>query len=165
MYDLIALAFEADITRCATYMIAREDGMGLGDKFPVITFGYKGHHSISHDKSQGAYERWGKYDQFLNEQYAYFINKLSKIRDENGSILESTIAMHGSACSTTHNARNYPIVITGGQGIGLKGNNFIKYDESTPLANMYATLLNVLDVPVKKFADSSKDFELSGMLS
>ena len=165
MYDLIALAFEADITRCATYMIAREDGIGLGDKFPVSAFGYKGHHSMSHDKSLGAHERWGKYDRFLNEQYAYFINKLSRIQDENGSILDSTIAMHGSACSTTHNARNYPIVICGGQGIGLRGNSFVKYDDSTPLSNMYATLLNVLGIPTRKFADSTENFELSRILS
>ncbi|MCH2205560.1 MAG: DUF1552 domain-containing protein [Lentisphaerales bacterium] len=165
MYDLIALAFEADITRCATYMIAREDGMGYGDKFPVITFGYKGHHSISHDKSKGGYERWGHYDQFLNEQYAYFIDKLSKLRDENGSILDSTMAMHGSACSTTHNARNYPIVIAGGQGLGLAGGTFLKYDEKTPLSNMYATMLNILGVPTKKFADSTKDFELTDMFA
>lgn len=155
MYDLIALAFEADITRVATYMISREDGMGFGDKFPIITLGYKGHHGISHDRSKGSFERWGCYDRFLNEQFAYFVDKLSNIQDENGSILDSTMAMHGSACSTTHNARNYPIVIAGGQKLGLVGGQFLKFNEKTPLANMYVTMLNSLGVPTKKFADST----------
>ncbi|MCM8533709.1 MAG: DUF1552 domain-containing protein [Lentisphaeraceae bacterium] len=155
MYDLIALAFEADITRVATYMIAREDGMGFGDKFPVITFGYKGHHAISHDKSKGGYERWARYDRFLTEQFAYFVGKLSKIKDENGSILDSTMAMHGSACSSTHNARNYPIVIAGGQKLGLAGGQYLKFDEKTPLSNMYLTMLHSLGVNRKTFADST----------
>lgn len=155
MYDLIALAFEADITRVATYMISREDGMGFGDKFPSIVFGYKGHHGISHDKTEGGYERWGRYDQFLVEQFSYFVEKLSKINDENGSILDSTMSMFGSACSTTHNARNYPIVIAGGQKLGLKGGQFLKFDEKIPLSNMFTTMLNTLDVPTKKFSDST----------
>ena len=155
MYDLIALAFEADITRVATYMISREDGMGFGDKFPTIMFGYKGHHGISHDKSEGGYERWGRYDQFLISNFAYFVDKLSKINDENGPILDTTMSMFGSACSNTHNARNYPIVLAGGQKLGLKGGQFLKFTEKTPLANMYTTMLNALDVPTKKFADNT----------
>lgn len=155
MYDLIALAFEADITRVATYMLSREDGMGFGDRFPTILFGYKGHHGVSHDKSEGGYERWGKYDQFLIEQFAYFTDKLSKINDENGPILDSTMSMFGSACSTTHNARNYPIVIAGGQKLGLKGGKFLKFSEKIPLSNMFVTMLNTLGAPTKKFADNT----------
>lgn len=155
MYDLIALAFEADITRVASYMLSREDGMGFGDKFPTIMFGYKGHHGVSHDKSKGGYERQGRYDQFLIQQFAYFTEKLSKINDENGSILDSTISMFGSACSGTHNARNYPIVIAGGQKLGLKGGQFLKFPEKIPLSNMYTTMLNTLGVPTKKFADNT----------
>jgi hypothetical protein len=157
MYDLIALAFEADITRVVTYMIAREDGMGFGDKFPVITFKFKGHHGISHDHSKGGYERQARYDQFLIEQFAYFVDKLSKIKDENGPILDSTMAMFGSACSGTHNARNYPTVIAGGQNLGLKGGQFLKFPEKIPMANLFVTMLNQLGNPVEKFADSTGD--------
>ena len=155
MYDLMAMAFETDITRVISYMIAREDGMGFGDRFPVITFKFNGHHGLSHDGDKGHFERQGIYDQFLVEQFAYFVAKLSKITDENGSILDSTVAMYGSSCSNTHNARNYPTVIAGGQKLGLKGGQFIKCDEKIPMSNLFVTLLNQLGAPTEKFADST----------
>jgi hypothetical protein len=155
MCDLIVLAFQTDLTRVVTYMIAREDGLGLGDQFPRLALGLGGHHQLSHDRNEGAFERWARYDRFLAEQLAYFLRRLSETRDAHGPLLESTVVLYGSACSTTHNARNYPLVLAGGQAMGLGHGRYLRLPESTPLANLFVSLLSAVGVRVRSFADST----------
>ncbi len=156
MCDLIVLAFQTDTTRVATYMLAREDGMGWGDQFPVIALGLKGgHHALSHDRTEGAFERWARYDQFLAQQYAYLLKRLSETRDEHGPLLDNTLAFYGSACSTTHNARNCPLVLAGARNMGVKHGQFREFGESIPLSNLYVSMCNALEVPITSFADST----------
>ncbi len=156
MCDLIVLAFQTDTTRIATYMIAREDGMGWGDQFPGIALGLKGgHHGLSHNRSEGCFERWARYDEWLAQHYAYFLKRLSETRDEHGPLIDDTMALFGSACSTTHNARNYPLVLAGGRNMGIRHGQFRQFPESVPLANLYVSMLGALDVPVPSFADST----------
>jgi hypothetical protein len=157
MLDLIVLAFQTDTTRVATYMLAREDGMGWGDQFPGLALGLKGgHHHLSHDRTDGSFERWSRYDQFLTKQLAYFLERLSRTRDEHGPLLESSLVLYGSACSTTHNARNYPLVLAGGQKtLGLVHGSYRTLAESIPLSNLFVSLLGALDAPVTSFADST----------
>lgn len=159
MFDIILLTFQTDSARVVSYMIAREDGMGFGDKFPVIALGLKGHHGLSHDRNKGAFERMGKYDQFLAKQYAYFLDRLSKVSDENGPLIDTTMTMYGSCCSTVHNARNYPIIIAGGKKMGIDHGKYTVHKESVPLSNLYVSMLNALDVPTKKFADSTGNLD------
>jgi hypothetical protein len=155
MCDLIVLAFQTDATRVATYMVAREDGMGWGDQFPTIALGLGGHHNLSHDRSEGSFQRWARYDQFLVDQLAYLLQRLSAVRDEHGTLLESSLVLYGSACSATHNARNYPLVLAGGQSMGIKHGRFRKFTESTPLSNLFVSMLAALGVRVPGFADST----------
>lgn len=156
MCDLVVLAFQTDTTRVATYMVAREDGMGWGDQFPGLALGLKGgHHHLSHDRTEGSYERWARYDQFLTEQLAYFLERMSRTRDEHGPLLDDTIVLYGSACSTTHNARNYPLVLAGGRNMGLKHGRYRQFSDAIPLSNLFVSLLGALDVRVGSFADST----------
>ena len=157
LYNLIVLAFQTDTTRAATYLLSQEDGKGLSDKFPAIALGLAGHHSLSHGTGKGkdGYERWARYDQFLASQHAYFLDRLSKTQDGDGSLLDSTIVLFGSATSTTHNARNYPIHLAGGKKLGLRHGAYHKYTEATPLSNLFVTMLDRMQVPVEKFADST----------
>jgi hypothetical protein len=156
MCDLIVLAFQTDATRVATYMLAREDGMGWGDQFPALALGLKGgHHHLSHDRNEGFHERWARYDQFLAQQFAYFLERMTRTRDEHGPLLESTMVLYGSACSTTHNARNYPLVLAGGKTMGLAHGKYRKYSDAVPLSNLFVSLLGALDVRVPSFSDST----------
>ena len=154
MYDMMAMAFETDITRVSTYMIAREDGLGVGDKIPTIALGLKGYHSIQHDKGTDAYINWGKLDRWLSVQFNYFLEKLKNMQDENGSILDSTMILYGSAQSNTHNARNYPMLLAGGKNMGLKHNRCLRYTEKTPLADLYVGMLQAYGINDKSFSDS-----------
>ena len=156
MFDLIVLAFQTDLTRVATFMMAREDGMGLGDLFPKFAIGVdKGHHTISHDNVDGHFAEWGGYDRWLTEQFAYFVKRMSTVEDDQGPLLDSSIVLYGSACSTTHNATNYPLVLAGGGDLGLRHGRYVRQEHETPLSNLFVTLLNAAGVPTDRFADST----------
>lgn len=156
MCDLMVLAFQTDTTRVATYMVAREDGMGWGDQFPGLALGLKGgHHHLSHDRTEGFYERWALYDQFLAQQFAYFLERMTTTRDEHGALLDSTMVLYGSACSTTHNARNYPLVLAGAKTMGLRHGRYRLFSDAVPLANLFVAMLQGLGVPATSFADST----------
>lgn len=162
MYDLIVLGFELDLTEVASYMVAREDGMGLGEAYPKIALGLKkGHHKISHDKADGHWQEWGQYDQWLASHFAYFLDKMKNTHDEFGSLLDNTQILYGSACSNTHNARNYPLILAGGKNMGLQHGRYTQFSDEIPLSNLFTRMLQGSGVPVHGFADSSED--LSGL--
>lgn len=155
MYDLIVLAFQLDLTEVVSYMVAREDGMGYGDHYPNLALGIKKrHHAISHDKTTGHWEEWGRYDQWLAKQFTYFIDKLKTTEDEFGPLLDNTQVLYGSACSTTHNARNYPLILAGGKNMGLKHGAYHKFTEETPMSNLFVHMLRSAGVATNSFADS-----------
>ena len=155
-YDLIALAFQTDLTRVVTYMLGREDGMGYGDNFPKLALGIdRGHHTISHDTHEGHWGEWGPFDAWYAEQFAYFVGRMRDTEDEFGPLLDDTLVLYGSSCSTTHNARNCPLLLVGGDRMGVRHGRYERYDEETPLSNLYVSLLSGLGVETESFADST----------
>ena len=156
MYDLMFLAFQTDTTRVATYQISQEDGKGVSDKFPAIALELSGHHSLSHGGGkEGGYENWARYDQFLATQHAYFLDRLRITQEGDGALLDSTVTLFGSATSTTHNARNYPLLLAGGKKLGFRHGEYHKFTESTPLSNLFVTMQQKLGVESEQFADST----------
>ena len=156
MMDLMILGFQTDATRVISYLMAREDGMGFGDNFPKIVLGLQGHHTISHDRATGHWEDWGQLDRWYAKQFAYFIEKMKNTQDLHGSLLDNTMILYGSACSTTHNARNYPLILAGGSKLGIEHGAFTKFDENKErLSNLYLNMLNRLDIEADSFSDST----------
>lgn len=156
MYDLMVLGFQTDMTRVISYMVSREDGMGFGDNFPQLALGIKkGHHQITHDKTTGHWEDWGRYDQWLAEQFGYFVQRMATMQDEHGSLLDNTVILYGSGTSSTHNARNYPLILAGGSNLGIEHGSYHRFDEKEPMSNLFVSMLNAIDVPTDKFADST----------
>jgi len=163
MLDLIVLAFETDTTRAAAYQMCAEDGVGVCDRFPVLSGVCKGgHHGLSHDNDS---LDWAKYDRYLAEQFAYFLQRLGSIREGESRLLDNTMALYGSGTSTTHNARNYPTILAGGKNLGLKHGRFIKQPAERPLGDLYLTMLHRYDIPVPSFAGNAGEFSeiLSGV--
>lgn len=155
-FDLIVLGFQTDITRVVTYMTGREDGMGFADNFPNLALGIKkGHHTISHDKATGHWGEWGRYDRWHAEQFAYFLERMNTIADEHGPLLDGTLVLYGSCCSTTHNARNYPLVLAGGGELGIRHGRYTIHDESIPFSNLLLSMLRAVGVDAESFADST----------
>ncbi|MDP7203952.1 MAG: DUF1552 domain-containing protein [Pirellulaceae bacterium] len=157
MYDLMFLAFQTDSTRLATYMIGQVAGATtIANAFPAC-IGLQGNwHGLAHGAGKkGGYERLGRFDQFLAEHLASFLEKLASTPEGDGTLLDRTIILYGSSNSRTHNNRNYPLVLAGGRGLGLKHGQYLRYKDDLPLANLFVTILHRLGIESPSFADSS----------
>src|SRR5689334_8182667 len=154
MFDLIALAFDADITRTVAFMLNREDGMGISDTFPLKLGLSKTHHNLSHATDKEGQLQFARYDLFLSQRIAHFLQKLNEYQDRNGSVLDNTIVMFGSGASTTHNPRNLPTLIAGGASMGLKHGTYWA-DGETRMSNVHLSILRTLSIEQESFSDST----------
>jgi hypothetical protein len=155
MFDLIALAFDADITRTVTFMLNREDGMGISDTFPLKMGLSKTHHNLSHATDKVGQLDFAKYDLFLSKQIAHFLDRMSGYQDRNGSALDNTIVLFGSGASTTHNNHNIPTLVAGGANMGLKHGQYWRGEGEARMSNMYVSVLRALGVEQENFSDST----------
>ncbi|MCY2966970.1 MAG: DUF1552 domain-containing protein [Planctomycetota bacterium] len=154
MFDLIALAFDADITRSVAFMLNREDGMGISDTFPLKLGLGRTHHNLSHADDKDGQLAFAKYDLFLSQQIAHFMERLETYQDANGSVLDNTILLFGSGASTTHNPLNLPTLVAGGKNMGLKhGTHWRK--PNTPMSNLYLSILRSMKIETESFSDST----------
>ena len=155
MFDLIALAFDADITRTVTFMLNREDGMGISDTFPLKLGLSKTHHNLSHATDKAGQLDFAKYDLFLSTQIAHFLDRLSGYQDRNGSAIDNTVVVFGSGASTTHNNHNLPTLVAGGANLGLKHGQYWRGEGESRMSNMYVSILRALQVEQENFSDST----------
>ncbi|MCA9008181.1 MAG: DUF1552 domain-containing protein [Planctomycetaceae bacterium] len=154
MFDLIALAFDADITRSVAFMLNREDGMGISDTFPLKLGLTRTHHSLSHAGDKEGQLEFARYDYFLSQQLAHFLGRLTEYQDRDGSVLDNTIVLFGSGASTTHNPGNLPTLIAGGRNLGLQHGTYWRHGE-TRMSNVYLSILHSMGIELDSFADST----------
>jgi hypothetical protein len=154
MLDLIALAFDADITRSVTFMLNREDGMGISDTFPLKLGLSKTHHNLSHATDKEGQLQFAKYDLFLSQQIAHFLNRLNSYQDRQGSVLDNTIVLYGSGARTTHTSTNLPTLVAGGANMGLKHGHYWRSGEGR-MSNVYLSILRSMGIGVESFSDST----------
>ncbi|MCA9129959.1 MAG: DUF1552 domain-containing protein [Planctomycetales bacterium] len=157
MYDLLYLAFRTDSTRVATYQITNmADASSKAGKFPQLQ-GFKSSlHTLAHDWNKpGGAQALGLWDKFMVEQYSYFLQRLADAPERHGSILDHSVILYGSSNSNTHNNRNYPLLLAGGQALGLKHGRYLRLSEDIPMSNLLLTMLNCVGVHAESFADST----------
>lgn len=152
MFDLIALAFDADITRSVTFLLHREDGMGISDTFPLKLGLNHTHHNLSHKGDKAGMLEFAKYDLFLSRQLAYFLKRINEFQDNKGSVLDNTIVLYGSGASTTHRNTNLPTLIAGGGNMGLKHGQYAR--GRTRMTNMFLSILHSMGIEEESFGDS-----------
>jgi hypothetical protein len=154
MLDLLALAYQTDLTRISTFMLAREVS---SRPYPEIGVS-DSHHALSHhqDKPDNL-ERLHKVNMYHVQQFAHFVEKLAATRDGAGTLLDTTLLLYGTAISdsNTHFHDDLPIALIGGKATGITGNRYVRYPKATPLANLHLTLLDKLGVRVEKFGDAT----------
>ena len=155
MFDLIALAFDADITRSIAFMLNREDGMGISDTFPIKLGIKRTHHSLSHAQDKDGQLMFAKYDQFLTEQLVHFFKRLQGYKENQGTVLDNTIVLYGSGASTTHLPENLPTLVAGGANMGLKHDQYWR-NGKTQMSDVFLSVLHSLGVEEETFADSTK---------
>jgi Protein of unknown function (DUF1552) len=154
MGDLLALAFQADLTRIATFVFANDgsnksykDDLGIGD----------GHHDLSHhQKNKEKLEKIQKINAFHISQLAYLMEKLKAVKEGEGTLLDNCMICYGSGISdgNAHNHDDLPILLAGKGGGSLKTGRHITYPKDTPLTNLYLSMLDRMGVKVDSFGDS-----------
>ena len=153
MFDLIALAFDADIARSIAFMLNREDGMGISDTFP-IKLGIKRTTSLSHAQDKDGQLQFAKYDQFLTEQLVHFFKRLQGYQDNRGTVLDNTIVLYGSQASTTHLPKNLPTLIASGAN-GPAARPILARGD-TQMSDVFLSILHSMGIEEKRFADSAQ---------
>lgn len=154
MMDLLALAYQTDLTRISTFMLAREVS---GRAYPEIGVS-DSHHPLSHHQDEPAkLERLHQVNAYHLQQFAYLVAKLDALPEGDGTMLDSTLFLYGTGISdsNTHFHDDLPIALVGGKNAGVKGGRYIRYAADTPLANLHVTILEKLGVPVEAFGDSN----------
>ena len=103
-------------------------------------------------------EQYAKINTWHVEQYAYFLNNLKSIKEGDGNLLDNSMIMFSSGLrdGNRHSPYNLPIVMAGSGGGKLKTGQNIQFEKNTPLANLYLTMLQNMDVNVDKFGDSTR---------
>ena len=181
MYELIYLAFLSDSTRVATFQLGRENGEGPHDLLSLAV-GLGKAHALTHDvKKPGGWKNLGTYNRYQAEEFGRFAKRLRDTPEPNGNgnLLDNTFAMHGSASSSFHLSRNYPIISAGGKNLGFTNGRYLKFGtgnednqagagitsdagwrgkitvEELPLAQLFVTVLQRLGVETDTFAGHS----------
>ena len=154
-FDLIVAAFQANMTRIATFMMAAEVSnqsyahVGVPDAF----------HPVSHHAdNKASMEKLVLIQRYHTQVFADFMTKLTKIPDgDGGSILDNSIFLYGSNMSNSnqHNQFPLPTLVFGGGAGKIKGQQHLVYPDRTPLSNLLFTLLVRAGVPVEKVGDST----------
>jgi hypothetical protein len=154
MMDLLALAYQTDLTRISTFMLAREVS---GRAYPEIGVA-DSHHPLSHhqDKPE-TLERLHRVNEYHVQQFAHLVGKLAATPSGDGTLLDSTLLLYGTGISdsNTHFHDDLPIALVGGSATGIHGNRYVRYAKGTPLANLHVTLLDKLGVHIDKFGDAT----------
>ena len=155
MFDLIALAFDADITRSVAFMLNREDGMGISDTFPIKLGINQTHHNLSHVQDKDGQLKFAKYDKFLTEQLVHFFKRLQGYKENKGNVLDNTIVLYGSGASTTHLPANLPTLVAGGANMGLHHGQYWR-NGKTQMSDVFLSILHSMGIEEDTFADSTK---------
>jgi hypothetical protein len=161
MFDMMALAFQADLTRVATFVIANE---GSNRNYKSIGVA-EGHHELSHHGNDKAkHEKIKKINQYHLQQFAYFLEKLKGTKEGNASILDSSMLVYGSAIGdgNRHNHDELPILVAGKGAGTLKTGQHLRFAKDTPLANLHLSLLERMGVALPSFGDSTGKLENIG---
>jgi len=155
MFDLQVLALQADLTRVWTFMYARE---ASSMTFPHLGISM-GHHEISHHNFEAdKLAALAKINVDQSAHFAYFLAKLDAIKEGSSTLLDHSLIMYGSDLSvpTVHSQHDLPIIVAGGASGRMAGGRYIIYPgDTTPLTNLYLTMLDKVGVPTEKLGDST----------
>ena len=153
MYDLMALAFQTDLTRVFSFMMARE----LSQRsYPQVGVP-EPHHATSHHQDDPAkLAKLVKIQNYHVSLFSYFLEKLRSTPDGDGNLLDHSMILYGSSLSNSniHNHNPLPILMAGGGNGQIKGGRHLKFAENTPMANLLLAMLNRAGVPQDKVGDS-----------
>jgi hypothetical protein len=155
MIDLQVLAMQADITRVGSFMIGREISnrtypeIGVPDSHHMLS-----HHGHNPDKIA----KLARINRYHMEYFAYYLQRMQDVQDGEGSLLDRTLVLRGSAFGdpNDHDFMDLPIVVAGGL---VPGDRHVTAPPGMTASNLLLAALNLLDVPVTRFGDSTGVFQ------
>jgi hypothetical protein len=156
-FDQIALAWQANLTRVSTFMMAREVSMRTYTNLEISD----AFHPLSHHQENAAkIDKLVKVQNFHTQVFAGFLDKLAATPDGERTLLDNSIVLFGSNMSNSdrHNNDPLPSAVFGHAGGKIKGGQHLKYPQDTPHANLLLTLLDRAGVPMEKLGDSTGTF-------
>jgi uncharacterized protein DUF1552 len=159
MFDLLAIAWQADLTRVATLLLARELSNRVYPRSGIT----EGFHNCSHHSGVPAnIDRLARLNEYhTRATIASLLQKLASTPDGDGNLLDHVLVVYGSGLSNAnqHDHDPLPMIVAGGAG-GVRGGRHVAVPAGTPAANLLLGVLQKLDVPVTSFADSAGVVEL-----
>ncbi|MES2626164.1 MAG: DUF1552 domain-containing protein [Pseudomonadota bacterium] len=161
MYDLIALAFEGDITRSATFMLGR-DLSSITHPESGFTGGWHG--TSHHGDTPANIANYAKVNRYHVANLAYFMDKLSKIEDVEGTALDNVLIYKGSNMGNSHRHAHekVPVILAGGIDGTFKGNRHISYPDNVErTSNMLLSILHLYGIEAETFNNGNKPLEIS----
>ncbi len=154
MYDLLALAYQANVTRVFSFMVAREVSNRTYPQVGVPD----GHHATSHHANKPEkIEKLIKIQTYHAGLFAHFLDRLNNTKDGDGSLLDHSVILYGSNMSNSnlHNHFPLPNILAGGAAGRLQGGRHLKYADHTPMANLLLSMLDKAGVPQETLGDST----------
>ncbi len=157
--DLQVLAYQTDMTRVITLMMARE-----GSNRPYRNIGISdGHHNLTHHQNDAdKIAKVTKINEVQVKLFAYLVERMKATPDVEGNLLDNSLLMYGSSISdgNLHTHHDLPIVVAGGGAGQVKGNRHVMYPKETPLNNLLLSMLEKAGVPTEKLGDSTGKLDL-----
>jgi hypothetical protein len=154
MSDLMVIAYQTDMTRVISFMMAREGSnrayrsIGISD----------GHHSVTHHMNDAdKIEKVMKIDQLHVQTLAYLLDRMKNTPDGDGNLLDHSMILFGSSISdgNAHTHHDLPLVLVGGANGKVKGGRHVRYAPETPMNNLLLSMLDKANVPAEQLGDST----------
>jgi len=154
MYDLLALAYQANVTRVATFMVARE----LSNRtYPQVGVP-DGHHAISHHQNRAEkLEKNVRIQTYHTNLFKHFLDRLRATPDGDGTLLDHSVILYGSNMSNSNAHDHFPLpnLVIGGASGRLKGGRHLRYPDRTPMTNLLLSVLDKAGVREDQLGDST----------
>jgi hypothetical protein len=163
MSDLMVIAFQTDMTRVVSFMMARE-----GSNRSYRSIGVSdGHHSVTHHQNDAdKIAKTMKINELHVQSLAYLLDRLKATPDGDGTLLDHSMILYGSSISdgNAHTHHDLPLVLAGGGAVDIKGGRHIRYKEETHMNNLLVTMLDKAGVHADTLGDATgKLDQLSGV--
>ena len=152
-YDLMAMAFQTDTTRIATFLVAHD---GSNRSFTDIDVP-EGHHYLSHHRDDKAkIEKLARIDKFYVEQFAYFLKKLKDLKEDDSSLLDRSMIVFGGGHSdgNRHDHVNLPVILAGRGGGKLQTGRHVNHG-GKPMTNLFLSMLDQVGAGTDRLGDST----------
>ena len=159
MMDLLALAYQTDLTRISTFMLAKEVSYR---SYPEIGVS-DSHHPLSHHQDDPAkLDRLHQVNEYHFRQFAQLVKRMAETPEGDGTMLDHTLFLYGTGISdsNSHFHDDLPIALVGGTAAGIHGGRYVRFPKGTPLTNLHVTVLGKLGTPVEQFGDSTGELEI-----